>query len=122
MNQDITKRDAQELPAFVPATDIVEQEDGFHIYVDMPGVPKENLSIDLKEGEVTIEGLSNYAPPAGASALHAEFGAGRFTRTFALSDAVDRNKIKAVLKDGVLNLFLPKAEAVKPRRISIESE
>lgn len=122
MNKDITKHDAQELPAFVPATDIVEQEDGFHIFLDMPGVPKENLSIDLKEGEVVIEGLSNYAPPAGTSAHHAEFGAGRYARTFALSDAVDRNKIKAVLKDGVLNLFLPKAEAVKPRRISIESE
>lgn len=121
MSKDITQHEAQELPAFVPATDIVEQEDGFHIYMDMPGVPKENLSIDLKEGEVSIEGLSNYAPPAGAQAHHAEFGAGRFARTFALSDAVDRGRIKAVLKDGVLNLFLPKAEAVKPRKITIET-
>ena len=121
MSDDIRKNAAQELPAFVPASDIVEQEDGFHILMDMPGVPRENLSIDLQEGEVNIEGVSDYAPPSGARAHHAEFGAGRFTRSFALSDAVDRGRIRAVLKDGVLNLFLPKAEAVKPRKITIET-
>lgn len=121
MSDDSKKTAAQELPTFVPATDIVEQEDGFHIYMDMPGVPKESLSIDLQEGEVAIEGVSGYAAPAEAMAHHAEFGAGRFARTFALSDAVDREKIKAVLKDGVLNLFLPKAEAVKPRKITIQT-
>jgi len=42
-----------------------------------------------------------------------------FVRTFTLSDMVDRERIRAVLKDGVLNLFLPKAEAAKPRRIEI---
>jgi len=120
MSDDIQKT-TQELPAFVPATDIVEQEDGFHIYMDMPGVPKESLAIDLQENEVAIEGFSSYAAPAGAKAHHAEFGAGRFVRTFSLSDAVDRGRIKAVLKDGVLNLFLPKAEAVKPRKITIQS-
>lgn len=121
MNRDMKKAGTVELPAYTPATDIVEMADGFHIFVDMPGAPKESLTIDLKEGEVSIEGVSSYAPPGDAAMHHAEFAAGRYVRTFALSDVVDRNRITATLKDGVLDLFLPKAEATKPRRISIDT-
>lgn len=121
MSKDLKKSETVELPAYTPATDIVEMEDGFHIFVDMPGTPRESLTIDLKEGEVSIEGVSNYAPPRDAAMHHAEFAAGRYVRTFALSDVVDRNRITATLKDGVLNLFLPKAEATRPRRISIDT-
>jgi HSP20 family molecular chaperone IbpA len=122
MNKDIAKTEQAELPSYTPASDIVEMEDGFHILLDMPGVAREDLVIDLKENEVTISGVSGYAPPEGAKLLHQEFAAGGYSRTFALSDAVDRNKIKAVFKNGVLNLFLPRAEEMKPRRIEIESE
>jgi HSP20 family molecular chaperone IbpA len=122
MSQDIAKKEAGSLPGYVPASDIVEMEDGFHILLDMPGVDRGDLIIDLKENEVTISGRSAYAPPEGAKLLHQEFGAGDYSRTFTLSDAVDRDKIKAVLNNGVLNLYLPKAEELKPRRIEIASE
>lgn len=102
-----------------PATDIIEQADGFHILMDLPGVPPEGLTIDLEENEVTVTGRSSYAPAGNDRRMHAEFGAVEFVRTFTLSDMVDRERIRAVLKDGVLNLFLPKAEAAKPRRIEI---
>ena len=105
---------------FVPATDIVEMEDGVHIFMDLPGVGADNLSIDLEEDEVTIRGESRYMPQnGGGNMLHSEFQAVNFQRTFTLSDMVERDKITASLKDGVLNLFLPKAEAMKPRRIPI---
>lgn len=102
-----------------PATDIIEQADGFHILMDLPGVPPEGLTIDLEENEVTVTGRSSYAPAGGDRRMHAEFDAVEFVRAFTLSDMVDRERIRAVLKDGVLNLFLPKAEAAKPRRIEI---
>lgn len=102
-----------------PATDIIEQADGFHILMDLPGVPTGGLSIDLEENEVTVTGRSAYAPASNNRRMHAEFDAVEYVRTFTLSDMVDRERIRAVLKDGVLNLFLPKAEAAKPRRIEI---
>ena len=104
---------------YVPATDIVEMEDGVHIFMDLPGVGSDKLSIDLEEDEVTIRGASSYLPAEGERTLHSEFQNMNFQRTFTLSDMVDREQITASLKDGVLNLFLPKAEAMKPRRIPI---
>lgn len=106
--------------ASVPATDILEMEDGFHIIMDMPGVSSDNLIIDIEESELNIRGSSSYPEAdAGLRRLHTEFGAASYQRSFTLSDLVDRDNVKAELKDGVLRLFLPKAEAMKPRRIPI---
>lgn len=111
------------LQTVVPSVDIVEMDDGFHIYMDMPGVRKEDLLVDLDKNEVTVGGKASYAKEitadAGKNVLHAEFGPGEYKRSFTLSDAVDREKITAKLTDGVLNLFLPKSEATKPKRIEI---
>lgn len=104
----------------IPATDILEMEDGFHIIMDMPGVSPDNLVIDIEESELNILGTSSYPEAdAGSRRLHTEFGAASYQRSFTLSDLVDRDNVKAELKDGVLRLFLPKAEAMKPRRIPI---
>lgn len=104
----------------IPATDILEMEDGFHIIMDMPGVNPDDVVIDVEEAELNIQGSSSYPETgAGLRKLHTEFGAVRFQRSFTLSDLVDRNNVKAELKNGVLRLFLPKAEAMKPRRIPI---
>lgn len=112
----------KDVPRFTPATDILEREDGFHIYMDMPGVSKDELTIDLQDNEVTIHGESAYALKDSGKRLHSEFDTAEYVRTFTLSDVVDRNKIKAVLKDGVLDLHLPKAEEAKPRKIEIKAE
>lgn len=103
----------------VPATDILEREDGFHIFVDLPGVAPDKLTIDLEQNELTIRGESDYDGAAGA---RDEFERAVFERMFTLSDMVDRENIKAVVKDGVLDLFLPKAESMKPRRIEIKTD
>jgi HSP20 family molecular chaperone IbpA len=106
-----------------PATDILERKDGFHIFMDMPGVAAPDLSIDLEENELTITGQSSYAPASDSQNRYVapEFATSKYQRVFTLSDLVDREKIKATLKDGVLDLFLPKVEAMKPRRITISS-
>lgn len=102
-----------------PATDILEMEDGFHIIMDLPGVKPEDLTVDIEESELTIKAASSYAEPESSRRMHAEFGKTAFQRSFSLSDMVDREKVKAELKNGVLQLYLPKAEAMKPRRIQV---
>ena len=105
----------------MPPTDILEREDGFHILMDLPGVSSEELVIDLEQNELTVQAASRYE--AGESqAMRNEFGPLSYKRVFTLSDMVDRENIKAVIKDGVLDLFLPKAESMKPRRIEIKAE
>lgn len=108
----------------VPATDIIEMKDGVRIYMDIPGVAREDLSIDIEGSELMIKGASSYnhKPIPGGRILHSEFQGMTFQRTFTLSDMVEGDKVSAVLKDGVLELFLPKAEALKPRRIEIMTE
>ena len=105
----------------MPATDILECEDGFHIYMDLPGVAPESLSIDLEQNELTVRGESGYTNHAEQQ-MRNEFSALNYERVFTLSDMVDREHIKAVVKDGVLDLFLPKAETMKPRKIEIKAE
>jgi HSP20 family molecular chaperone IbpA len=112
----------KDVPRFTPATDILEKDDGFHIYMDMPGVKKEDLTIDLQDNEITVRGVSDYELKATGSRLHSEFDKAEYSRTFTLSDVVDREKIKAVMKNGVLDLHLPKAEEARPRKIEITAE
>ena len=103
-----------------PATDILEMEDGFHIIMDLPGVSSDNLAVNIEESELTIRATSTYTEAdAGSRKLHTEFGNHDYQRTFTISDLVDRGQVKAVLRHGVLRLDLPKAEAMKPRRIKV---
>lgn len=105
----------------IPPTDIVESDDGFHLYLDLPGVTAENLSIDLEQNEMTI--LAKSAYHLGENTLiHSDFGTASFKRAFTLSDMVDRDNIRATIKDGVLDLFLPKAQSQTVRSIEIKNE
>ena len=125
MYDDITKKDDQNAAWFRPATDIVELEDGFHIYMDLPGVSKEGLGIDLRDNEVAIVGKTqpreDQAGEDKEKVIHMEFTGGEYRRTFTISDTVDRERIEAQLKNGVLDLFLPKSEKTMPRRIEISA-
>ena len=121
MTNDVEKKSAPALPKFKPNTDVVEREDGFHIFVDMPGVGKDDLCIDLRENELEIRGRAVYPRQENTKALHVEFGDGEYVRTFTISDGVEREGIRANLNKGLLELFLPKAERFKPRRIEIQA-
>lgn len=105
----------------MPPTDILEREEGFHIFMDIPGVTAEDLAIDLEQNELTIKGVSGYVTDP-EHAMRVEFEPLVYERVFTLSDMVDRENIKATVKDGVLDLFLPRAESMKPRRIEIKAE
>ncbi|WP_029893483.1 Hsp20/alpha crystallin family protein [Desulfohalovibrio reitneri] len=112
----------RKLPVARPATDILEREDGFHIFLDMPGVKREDLAIDLRENEVVVSAPAEYEyEKEGASLIAVEFGSGEYRRSFTLSEVVDRQNIQATLKNGVLELFLPRREEEKPKRIEIQA-
>ncbi|KAF5034275.1 Spore protein SP21 [anaerobic digester metagenome] len=121
MTDNAVKTEERRLPRVKPATDIIEKEDGFYIFVDMPGVSKEALVIDLNEDELKVSGKAEYPLPEGRKLGHVEFGGGEYFRSFTISHIVDKDRIKATLKDGVLELYLPRHEKVQPRKIEIQA-
>ncbi len=103
----------------VPASDILEREEGFHILLDVPGVARDGISIEVEENELTVRGSYARDETGGARLVHREFGGVEYARSFTLTDMVDRENIAATLNHGVLDLFLPRAAAAKPRRIEV---
>lgn len=108
------------VPIFVPAVDIYESENELTLLADMPGVPIDNVDIDLNDDQLTIKGTAA-EEDQGGTALLKEYSVGDYYRQFTVSSAIDREKIKASMKDGVLKLVLPKAEAAKPRKIEVKT-
>ncbi len=106
---------------FLPAVDIYETEEAIVVLADMPGVPSDKVTIDVKESQLTISG--EITPPLGDQEhlLVQEYDTGNFLREFTLGQLVDQNRIEAAMKDGVLRLTLPKVEKAKPRKIEIKT-
>lgn len=118
MTTETTRTEAR-MKRVVPASDIIEREDGFHILLDVPGVTRDNLTIEIEENELKVAGGFKRHDAEGVRFVHREFGDSEFARTFTLTDMVDKDKITASFNHGVLDLFLPRAEAAMPRRIEI---
>lgn len=115
-----TAESTRNVPIFIPAVDIYESEQALTLVADMPGVPIENVDIDLDGEQLTIRG-GVLKPDETGRVLFREYTAGDYYRQFTLSNDIDREKIQASMKDGVLKLVLPKAEAAKPRKIAVKS-
>lgn len=105
--------------ALLPPVNVVEDSGGITLTADLPGVPKERLSLQVESDTLTIEGEVQLDVPEGMEASHAEVGLPRYRRVFTLSKELDSNKISAEFVHGVLKLRIPKAEHAQPRRISI---
>lgn len=107
---------------FVPSMDIVERENEYVVRTDMPGVKKEDISITMENGVLTILGECKPVEEhkEGENYLRQERRYGRYTRSLRLGTQIDEKGVKASYKDGVLELVLPKAEEVKPRKISVD--
>lgn len=106
--------------ALLPAVDVIEDAQGITLYADLPGVPKDRLSLQIEAGTLTIEGEVALDLPEGMEATHAELGLPRYRRVFTLSKELDSDKVSAELNQGVLKLRIPKAEHAQPRRIEIQ--
>jgi HSP20 family protein len=106
---------------FLPPCDIVEEKDQLLVSLDMPGLPKEDVTVTLQDGVLTIKGERKVAATTEESQWYVrERGAGTFTRTITLPIAVDAGKIEARFQDGVLASTLPKAEEAKPKQIEVK--
>ena len=106
--------------AFVPRTDIYETNEAIVLVTDMPGVDESTLDITLENDVITINGYVEMAYPEGYGLAYGEYRVGDYERSFTLSSKVDRNKIEATVKDGVLRLYLPKAEP-SMRKIAVSA-
>jgi len=102
-----------------PPVNVVETRDGYILEAEMPGVGKDGLEVLLEDNELTIVGHRR-AGVDGAQPLYRESVDRDFRRTFVLDPTIDTTKINARIERGVLSLNLPKAEKVKPRKISVE--
>jgi HSP20 family protein len=105
-----------------PPLNVWEDEESFHVEVEVPGVSAEALDIDLAGSALTIRGERKVEAADDVTAHRRERTAGRFERTLELPAEVDADKVDASLKNGVLRLVLPKIEAVKTRRIQIRTQ
>ena len=106
-------------PVFSPPVDIYETEQELVLVADVPGLAKESLEIRLDKDVLTLEGAMDDSFGPGETELLREYRTGRYLRRFTLGEAIDRQGIRAKLKNGELKLVLPKAKEAKPRRIEV---
>ena len=122
-NKSVTKGNGStsEQAVLRPPVDVVEDAGGITLIADLPGVPREKLSLQVEADTLTIEGEVTLDVPEGMEAAHAELSVPRYRRVFTLSKELDADKISAELAHGVLKLRIPKAEHAQPRRIEVKA-
>ncbi|PXA03584.1 hypothetical protein DDZ13_11425 [Coraliomargarita sinensis] len=102
-----------------PAYDVSENEDAFNVRVNLPGVSRDGLDISIEDETLSITGSRAEVLPEGWRPLRREMPVGDYRLELRLNVAVNEDKIKAKVEDGVLDLTLPKADEVKPRKIKV---
>jgi len=107
---------------FVPAVDIIDSENELVLLADIPGSKENSIDITLENNLLTIQGNVSWNDPEGYEPSYIEYEVGDFQRSFTVDETIDRDKIKAKYKNGVLRLTLPKTEPIKPRKISVDVE
>jgi HSP20 family protein len=109
---------AQAEQFITPAASVTEIGDGYMLEIEMPGVKKDGLDISIENNELTIIGRRSL-PTSEGTLLHRESRPENFRRAFELDPSIDANKISAKIDQGLVTLTLPKAEHVKPRKITV---
>jgi HSP20 family protein len=106
-----------------PAVDIKEESDKFVLHADIPGVKPEDIEINMESGVLTVKGEKNTeAETEKEGYKRVERTHGSFYRRFSLPDSANGEAISAKSKHGVLEITIPKREAIKPKRIDVVSE
>ena len=102
-----------------PLVDVESNEEGYTIRAEMPGVDKSGLEITVDNGELTIVGHRRTSELTGEP-VYREIRNNDFRRVYELDPAIDTAKISARIEQGILTLALPKAESVRPRKITVD--
>ena len=120
-NQEMNAQNREETRAperfLRPAVNIIEEESGLLLTAELPGASKQGLDIHVEKGILTISAPASRELPGRP--IYSEFEWAPYYRQFQIPDLIDQSAVKAELKNGVLTLRLPKAEAAKPRRIEV---
>jgi HSP20 family protein len=111
----------RECRCFVPRADIYEADNQIVIVADVPGIDENSVQVTLEKNILTITAYVELPDMEGFTPAFAEYEVGDYQRSFKLSDEIDREKIQATIKDGVLRLYLPKAGAALARKISVKA-
>ena len=104
---------------YAPNVDIFETKDSLVILADLPGADEKEVKVALENDTLSIDTQVSSEAMNGYTLAYREYGTGDYRRAFTLNEAIDGSKIKAKMKDGVLHIVLPKAEAAKPKSIPI---
>ena len=106
---------------WAPRTDLSETDDAFHIRLDVPGMTKDDITINLQNNTLTVSGeRTSERTDEGEEYVRVERAFGNFHRTFTLPNAVDRENVEAAYEDGVLTIHVPKTEESTRRQIEIQ--
>ena len=104
---------------YVPYADIYETDDALAVVMEMPGVEKKDLDVNVEKDVLEVDGRIDFSKYKDMEPVYAEYNVGHYERSFTLGSAIDQEKIGASLEDGVLILTLPKAKHAQPRKIAI---
>lgn len=108
---------------YTPNVDIIETADEFLVVADMPGVTADAIDIQYEQGVLTMHGrVEPRQDEESTNYLLREYGIGDYYRSFRLGEGIDPDKIEAHLKNGVMELHLPKSGATKPKKIEVKSK
>ena len=104
------------------AMDVLADDEGYTLHALVPGLDAEEVEIEILNNTVTLRGTLKSSAQEGTKYLLSELPSGNFSRVITLPTAVDANKAEAMIKNGVLSLYIPKAEAHRPKAIKVKGE
>jgi HSP20 family protein len=117
--QETRESDRSQAEQFItPTASVTEITDGYMLEIEMPGVKKDGLDLSFENNELTIIGRRSL-PLMEGTLIHRESRPENFRRVFELDPSIDADKISAKIDQGLVTLTLPKAEHVKPRKITV---
>jgi HSP20 family protein len=129
VGQEVTPREKRELSQgeerteagrfFSPQTDIHETDRAVVVSMEVPGVDKNAIDIQLEKGVLTVKGTIDSTKYESLRPIYSEYNIGNFARTFTVSPKIDASGIGATIADGVLTIELPKAKEAMARRIAV---
>jgi HSP20 family molecular chaperone IbpA len=108
-------------PVFRPDVDILERSDRFVVFADLPGVDEKSVDIRLEKGTLTLDARLSTTPESGWNLLHEEYPFGSYHREFRVSEDIDGSGVSAKMRNGVLELHLPKSAEHQPRSIPVQA-
>jgi HSP20 family protein len=106
---------------FIPDVDICEFPEKLLLWADMPGVPEKNIEVMLKDNNLTLTGTVSPETYNQLSPVYSEYNVGNYFRQFAVNEDIDESRIQARMRNGVLEIELPKREHAKPRKIEVRT-